>query len=118
MTNEPVVDHDPFEPAETHIRIHGLYEANKRAQVSSLNDAVEAMRNGWESGPAECYRNTTEKVRLGTALERSILNWDIQQSNPQVLEHFSQNLLFLCLNLLEHCDTAPTLDLLARDEND
>ena len=75
-----ITDYDPFEPAEADKRIHGLEEAKERARVSSLNNAVEAIRNGWEDGPAECYQNAARKAGLESALESSILNWDIKVS--------------------------------------
>jgi hypothetical protein len=75
-----VVDYDPFEPAEWDIRIHGIWEAKKRARINTLNNAAEVTRNGWGHGPAECYRRAIGKAGLGTELERAILNWDIQVS--------------------------------------
>ena len=96
--------------------ILGIIEAKRRARVNSLANAVEAIRGGWGRGPEECYRNAVVKAGLGTALERAILNWDIQVSqgwtlsfiahsahvtpevDSQVLARFTQNLLFLGLN--------------------
>ena len=75
-----IADYDPFKPAEADIRIHGLEEAKKKARVSSLNNAVEAIRNGWGDGPAECYQNAARKAGLESALESSILHWDIKVS--------------------------------------
>ncbi|KAL2042895.1 hypothetical protein N7G274_004655 [Stereocaulon virgatum] len=117
-TFKVIKDYDPFKPAEADIRIHVLEEAKKRARVSPLNDAVEAIRNGWGDGPAECYQNAARKAGLESALESSILNWDIKQSNPQVHERLAKNLLFFSLNLLDHYDTAPARNLLARNQND
>ena len=79
-TFKVINDYDPFRPAEADIRIHGLEEAKKRARVSSLNNAVEAIRSGWGDGPAECYQNAARKAGLESALESSILNWDIRVS--------------------------------------
>ena len=77
---EVVMNYNPFKPAEADVRIHGRYEADKIARVNSLNNAVEAIRNGWGPGPVECYQNAAKKVGLQTALEQSILNWDIHVS--------------------------------------
>jgi len=79
-----VVDYDPFEPAEEHIRIHGIWEARKRARINTLTNAAEVTRNGWGHGPAECYRRAIVKAGLGTELERAILNWDIQVSYSHI----------------------------------
>lgn len=73
-----VVNYDPFEPAVEDIRIHGIWEAKNRARISTLNNAAEAIRNGWGYGPGECYRNVIGKAGLVIALEKAILNWDIQ----------------------------------------
>lgn len=78
-----VVDYDPLEPAEDGIRIHGIWEAKRRARINTLN-AAEATRNGWGYGPAECYRRAIEKAGLGTELDRAILNWDIQVSYQHI----------------------------------
>ncbi len=75
-----VVDYDPFEPAEEDIRIHGIWEAKKRARFNTLDNAAEVTRNGWGRGPAECYRRAIGKAGLGIELERAILYWDIQVS--------------------------------------
>lgn len=80
-----VVDYNPFEPAEDDIRIHGICEAKYRARANSLNNAVNAIRNGWGCEPAECYRNATRKAGLRTTLERALLNWDIQVSCSDLL---------------------------------
>ena len=72
------VNYDPFEPAVEDIRIHGIWEAKNRARVSTLNNAAEAIRNGWGYGPGECYRNAIGKAGLVMALEKAILNWDFQ----------------------------------------
>ena len=79
-----VVDYDPFEPAEEDIRIHGIWEAKKRARINTLNNAAEVTRNGWGHGPAEFYRRAIEEAGLTTELERAILNWDIQVSYPHI----------------------------------
>ena len=79
ITVEVINDCDPFQPAEVNIRIHRLDEAIQRAQVSSLNDAVEAIRNGWGDGPAKCYQDAAQKAGL-KAVERSILHQDIRVS--------------------------------------
>ena len=79
-----VVDYDPLEPAEDDIRIHGIWEAKRRARINTLNNAAEATRNGWGYGPAECYRRAIGKAGLGTELERAILNWDIQVSYQHI----------------------------------
>ena len=76
-----VVDYDPFEPAKEDIRIHGIWEAKKRARVNTLDTAAEVTRNGWGLGPAECYRRAIGKAGLGIELERAILYWDIQVSS-------------------------------------
>ena len=76
-----VVDYDPFEPVEEDIRIHGIWEAKKRAQINTLNNAAEVTRNGWGHGPAECYRTAIGKAGLRVELERAILCWDIQVSS-------------------------------------
>ena len=68
-----VVDYDPFEPAEEDIRIHGIWEAKKRARINTLDNAAEVTRNGWGHGPAECYRRAIGKAGLGMELERAIL---------------------------------------------
>ena len=77
-----VADYDPFEPVEEDIRTYGIREAKKRVRINTLNNAAEAIRNGWGYGPAECYRNAVEKAGLGTELEKAILNWDIQVTYP------------------------------------
>lgn len=79
------VGYDPFAPAEDDIRIHGIVEAKKRARVRSLSNAAKAIRKGWRPGAEECYRDATRKVGLETALERAILNWDIQVSYPHIV---------------------------------
>ena len=81
------VDYDPFEPAEEDICIHGTWEAKERARINTLNNAAEAIRNGWGYGPAECYRSIISKADLGTELERVIMNWDIQVSDPHIHQH-------------------------------
>ena len=75
-----ITDYDPFEPAEAAIRIHGLEGAKQRARVSSLNNAVEAILNGWGDGPAECYQDAARNAGLESALESLILSWDIKVS--------------------------------------
>lgn len=80
-----VVNHDPFKPAEEDVRIHGMWEAKRRARVNTLSNAADAIRNGWGYGPAECYRSVIAKAGLGTELERTILNWDIQVSYSHIL---------------------------------
>ena len=75
------INHDPFAPAEDDVRIHGTVEAKRRARVNSLANSVEAIREGWGRGPEECYRNAVVKAGLETALERAILEWDIQVSH-------------------------------------
>ena len=77
-----VVIHDPFEPAEEDIRIHGIWEAKERARTIILNAAAELIRNGWGDGSAEWIRGVIEEAGLGTELQRAILNWDIQVSYP------------------------------------
>ena len=67
-----------IKPAQADKCIHGLEEAKERAQVISLNNAVKAIRNGWKDGPAECYQDAARKAGLESALESSILNWDIK----------------------------------------
>ena len=79
-TFKVISDYDPFKPAEADIHIHGLEEAKKKARASSLNNAVEAIRNGWGDGPAKCYQNAARKSGLASALESSILNRDIKVS--------------------------------------
>ena len=79
-----VVDYDPFEPAEEAIRVQGIWEAKKRARISALDNAVEAIRKGWGYGPAECYREAFSKAGLATELERAILNWDIRVSYLEI----------------------------------
>ncbi|KAL8838294.1 MAG: hypothetical protein Q9170_002191 [Blastenia crenularia] len=113
-----VVDYDLSEPAEEDIRIHGIWEAKKRARINILSNAAEATRKGWGCGPAECYRSAIGQAGPGTDLERAILNWDIQHSDASILKRFTQNLLFLCLNCCDRYDTLPALDVLRRDENE
>ncbi len=86
-----VVDYDPFEPADEDIRIHGIWEAKKRARINTLDNAAEATCNGWGHGPAECYRIAICKAGFGTELKRAIMNWDIQVSYPYT--HLGTNLL-------------------------
>jgi len=73
---------NPFMPAEDDVRLYGTYEATKRARADSLFTAVQAIRVGREYGSAEYNRDITMEAGLGTALERAILNWDIQVSLP------------------------------------
>ncbi|KAL9045619.1 MAG: hypothetical protein Q9214_001366 [Letrouitia sp. 1 TL-2023] len=115
---ELVVDYDPFEPAEEAIRIHGTWEAKKRARITTLDNAVEATCNGWGYRPAECYRSAFSKAGLGTELERAILNWDIQHSDPGILKRFTQNLLYFSLRCCDRYDTLSAHDILERDQND
>ncbi|KAL8788260.1 MAG: hypothetical protein Q9213_001780 [Squamulea squamosa] len=112
-----VVDYDPLEPAEEDIRIHGIWEAKKRARINTLNNAAEVTRNGRGHGPAECYRAAIRKAGLQTEFERAILNWDIQHADPQTLKQLTQNLLFLCLNCCGCNDTPSSLDILEWDQN-
>jgi len=86
-----VVDYDSFELVDEDIRNHGIWEANKRARINTLDNAVEATRNGWGHKLAECYRIAICKVGFETELERAILNWDIQVSYPYI--HLATNLL-------------------------
>ena len=74
-----VVDYDSFESADEDIRNHGIWKANKRAWINTLDNAAEATRYGWGHGPAECYRIAICKAGFGTA-------W---KSNPE-LEHSSK----------------------------
>ena len=74
------VDYNPSQPAEADVRIHGIIEAKRRAQVGFLSNAVKAIRSGWGTGPEQCYRDAARSSGLGAALERAILNWDIQVS--------------------------------------
>ncbi|KAL8903399.1 MAG: hypothetical protein Q9207_003945 [Kuettlingeria erythrocarpa] len=79
---ELVLNHDPFEPAEEDIRVHGIWEAKRRARTDTLTTAADAIRNGWGAGPAECYRRACENAGLKAALERAILGWDIRNAEP------------------------------------
>lgn len=72
-----VVNCDSFEPAEKNICIHRIWEAKKRAQINTLNNAAEVICNRWEHESAECYWRAIEKTDLRIELERAILNWDI-----------------------------------------
>ena len=54
-------NYNPFKPAEADIRIHGLYEAKKRA----VSKALKEIDNGWANGTAECYRDTARKFGVG-----------------------------------------------------
>lgn len=81
---ELVLDHDPFEPAEEDVCLYGIWEAEKRARMNTLTIGAEAIRNGWGCGPAECYRKVSEDAGLRIALERAILNWDIQVRYPHI----------------------------------
>ena len=81
-----VVNYNSFESIENDIRIHEICEIKNRAEVNSLNNAVKAIRNDWECGFAACYRNVIEKAGLETALERAILNWDIQVSCSHIFK--------------------------------
>lgn len=80
---ELATSYDPFAPAENDIHIHGIVEAKRRARVNSIANAVEAIRKGWGRGPEECYRSVIAKAGLETALERAIMDWDIQVSHWQ-----------------------------------
>ncbi len=42
------------EPADEDIRIHGIWEANKKARINTLDNAAEATRNGWGHGKVNC----------------------------------------------------------------
>ncbi len=69
-----VVDYDQSDPAEEDIRIHGIWEVKKRAQINTFNNAAEASCNGWGYEPAECYRRVIRIAGLGKELARAILN--------------------------------------------
>ena len=88
-----VVDYDPFEPAEKDIRIHGSWEAKRKARTNTLKNAVEAIRNGWGQQPAECYREIIRQAGLEIELENLILNWDSQVSYSHIclLTYLTEN---------------------------
>ena len=87
------VGYDPFEPAEEDIRIFGTSEAIKKAQINTLNNAAEAICNGWGHGPAKCYRMIINEAGLDLELERAIVSWKIQVIYPH--DHLQTYLLIM-----------------------
>ena len=87
------VDYDPFEPAEEDLHAFGTSEAKKKAQINTLNNAAEAICNGWGHGPAKCYRIIINQAGLEPELERAIVSWKIQVICPHI--HLQTYLLIM-----------------------
>jgi hypothetical protein len=63
---------DPTTPDSGEVEIYGLQKAKERARRRFLDNAVNAISNGWCEGPGQCYRRAAElhglDARLGEAL--------------------------------------------------
>jgi len=79
-----VVDYDPFEPAEEDIRIHGIWEAKKRARINTQHRCGRGpQRMGTWRGRllSKCYRQGWPRDRA-------------RESNPE-LGHSSEQFNWL-----------------------
>ena len=51
---------------------------NPRVEPDFLFDATEATRTGWTPGAARCFCDAAISSRFFTALQESLLAWDLQ----------------------------------------
>ncbi|KAL9128709.1 MAG: hypothetical protein Q9217_002670 [Psora testacea] len=68
--------YNPLTPHKGEVNVHGERTAKGMAYERFLNNAVDAIRNGWGVGASRCYRETAEAYGLEVQLERILRTSD------------------------------------------
>jgi hypothetical protein len=71
-----VAPYDPIIPDAGEVNVRNIATAREMAIQKFLHNAVDAIRNGFSAGPAECYRNLARSKGLEGKLVAELENVD------------------------------------------